>query len=137
MTLSIKYGKCLCGETTFEYTGPENWCGHCHCESCRRNTSSPFTTFIGVPREVCRFTGKTPATYHSSPGVSRLFCSHCGSPIAYDSDRYPSEIHFYVACMENPDPYVPQLHVHCNEQLPWIKIADDLPRYPGVPNKNG
>jgi hypothetical protein len=44
--MNIKRGRCLCSKTTFEYTGSENWCGHCHCESCRRNTSSAFTTFL-------------------------------------------------------------------------------------------
>ena len=41
-------GHCLCGQVTFEFTGSPLWCGHCHCESCRRATASPFTTWIGV-----------------------------------------------------------------------------------------
>jgi hypothetical protein len=91
--MTVRKGRCLCGEVTYEYRGPENWRGHCHCESCRRNTSSPFTTWFGVPRAACRFTGKQPAVYRSSPGVRRLFCANCGTPMAYDSDRYPDEIH--------------------------------------------
>ena len=123
-------GRCLCGETGFEYDGPENWCGHCHCESCRRNCSAPFTTFVGVPRGAARFTGRTPAVYHSSPGVRRHFCGNCGSPIAYDADSYPNEIHFYAASLEEPASVAPQFHVYYAEKLPWIEPADDLPRYP-------
>ncbi len=119
----------MCGEVTFEYSGAENWCGHCHCESCRRNTSSPFTTFFAVPNEAYRFTGRPPAIHHSSPGVRRLFCPKCGSPIAYDSDRQPDEIHFYPACMEDPGAYAPQFHVYYGEKLPWIEVSDDLPKY--------
>ena len=44
-----KRRRCLCGAVSFEFSGAENWRAHCHCESCRRNTSSPFTTWFGVP----------------------------------------------------------------------------------------
>ncbi len=128
--MTTKKGRCLCGKTRFEYDGPENWCGHCHCESCRRNCSAPFTTFVGVPRSAVRFTGRKPAVYHSSPGVRRHFCGHCGSPIAYDADAYPDEIHFYVVSLEDPASVAPQFHVYYSEKMPWIELADDLPRYP-------
>ncbi|MBE9557547.1 MAG: GFA family protein [Proteobacteria bacterium] len=123
-------GRCLCGETTFEFSGPANWCGHCHCESCRRNCSAPFTTFVGVPRGAARFTGRVPAVYNSRLGVRRHFCANCGTPIAYDADHYPDEIHFYAASLEYPEDAVPQFHVHFAEKLPWIEAHDSLPRYP-------
>ncbi len=122
-------GRCLCGAVSYEYQGPENWRGHCHCESCRRSTGSPFTTFLGVPRGAARFTGRAPAVYRSSPGVERLFCATCGSPLAYQSERWPDEIHFYAASLEQPEGFVPQFHVHWAERLPWIELADDLPKY--------
>ncbi|MEM7292200.1 MAG: GFA family protein [Pseudomonadota bacterium] len=127
--MTVKRGRCMCGRVTFEYIGPENWCGNCHCESCRRNTSSPYTTFFGVPNEAYRFTGETPKTYRSSPGVRRLFCGNCGSPIAYESDRFPDEIHFYVAGMENPEDYRPTHHVFYTEKLSWVEVGDDLPKH--------
>lgn len=127
--MAQKRGRCLCGEVSFEYTGPENWRGHCHCESCRRNTSSPFTTFFGVPKIAYRFTGKQPSVYRSSPGVRRLFCANCGTPMAYESDRYPDEIHFYAASLADPAGFVPEFHVHWAEKVPWVTLADDLPRH--------
>jgi len=47
--MRVRTGRCLCGKVNWRYAGPENWRGHCHCGSCRRNTASPFTTFMGVP----------------------------------------------------------------------------------------
>jgi|TARA_B100000809_G_C14881704_1_gene439425 hypothetical protein len=126
--MNIKRGRCLCSKTTFEYTGSENWCGHCHCESCRRNTSSAFTTFFGVPREAYHFTGAKPGVYESSKGVRRLFCTHCGTPMAFDADRYPNEILFYVVSLENPEELAPSFHLHFDERLSWTDIGDDLPR---------
>ncbi|HEY1385648.1 MAG TPA: GFA family protein [Dongiaceae bacterium] len=126
---TITRGHCLCGRVSFEYEGPASWCGHCHCESCRRNTSSPFTTWLGVSTSACRFTGETPKVYLSSSGVRRLFCGHCGTPMAFESARWPDETHFYAASLENPRDFAPQFHVHCAEQLPWIKLDDGLPRH--------
>lgn len=125
-------GRCLCGAVRFEYDGPANWCVHCHCESCRRATSSPVTTYVGVPRDRARWTGAEPQTYASSPGVQRLFCGHCGAPMAYLSDRWPDEIHVFAASLEHPERLAPQAHVYHAERLPWFETADDLPRYPGT-----
>ena len=127
--MSDKSGRCLCGAIRFSYSGDENWRAHCHCESCRRQTSSPFTTFMGVPNGAWRITGAQPKTYVSSPGVRRLFCGQCGSPIAYQADAFPDEIHFYAACLDDPHSFKPDCHVHAGEQLPWIKLADGLPKH--------
>ncbi len=121
-------GHCLCGAVTYKYEGAENWRGHCHCESCRRCTSSPFTTFFGVPKSAFAFTGEAPKTFVSSPGVRRLFCGTCGSPIAYDSDSYTGEIHLYAASLENPIDFTPTFHTHSDEMLPWIHLDDGLLR---------
>lgn len=125
-------GRCLCGAVRFEYDGAPLWSAHCHCESCRRATSSPVTTYIGVPRDRARFTGAEPAVYRSSPGVERLFCPTCGSPVAYRAERWPDEIHFFAASLDDPTQVTPQAHVFHAERLSWFETADDLPRYPGT-----
>jgi len=132
MSDDTKRGHCLCGDVSYEYSGPENWRAHCHCESCRRQTASPFTTFFGVPRENVRYTGTAPAVYQSSPGVRRSFCARCGTPIAYETDSLPQEIHFYAAGLEHPKDFEPQFHVFYAEHMPWAETTDDLPRHPGT-----
>lgn len=127
--MTTRKGRCHCGAVAYEYDGPENWVGHCHCESCRRNCSAPFTTFVGVPRAAVRMTGVTPAVYPSSPGVRRHFCPRCGSPVAYDADRYPDEIHFYLAALEDSSGLAPTFHVFAGEMVPWVELADHLPKY--------
>lgn len=128
--MTVTRGHCLCGAVTYEYEGPENWRAHCHCESCRRNTSSAFTTFLGVPDARFRFTGAEPQAYESSPGVRRLFCGLCGSPMAYDADSFEGEIHLYAASLEDSSGFKPQGHVHYAERVPWVVLADDLPKQP-------
>ena len=80
-------------------------------------------------RRAYRFTGKQPSVYRSSPGVRRLFCANCGTPMAYESDRYPDETHFYAASLADSRDFAPQFHVHWAERVPWVELADDLPRH--------
>ncbi len=127
----IKCGHCLCGAVRFEYDGRENWRAHCHCESCRRQTASPMTTFMGVPNGRWRWTGIEPAAYASSPGVVRRFCPRCGTPVSFEADRFPDEIHFYACLLEDSRAFEPRGHVHWDERLPWLHIADDLPKTEG------
>lgn len=122
-------GHCLCRSIHFEYDSEPNWVLNCHCESCRRATSSPMTTWISVPRTAFRFTRGGPRYYNSSPGVSRGFCATCGSPLTYESDRIPAEIHVYAASLADPLSIRPSRHVFVEEQLPWFEVADQLPRF--------
>ncbi len=131
MASLTREGRCLCGAVTYEIEGPETWACHCHCESCRRQTASPVTTFLGIPLERFRWTGTRPKTYVSSPGVSRSFCPTCGTPMAFQADRYAGEIHLYAATLADPASFRPTFHVHYAEHLPWLVLADDLPRHAG------
>lgn len=128
--MNEKTGRCLCGSVSYQYRGAENWRAHCHCESCRRSTSSAFTTFFGVNCENFSWTGAAPRVYVSSPGVRRSFCGQCGSPMAYESERFPGEIHLYAACLEDSSGFRAQCHVHFAEHVPWSEPGDSLPKLP-------
>lgn len=119
-------GHCLCGKTRFEFDGDMTWQGHCHCETCRRNCSAPFTSFFGVPRAAYRWTGDPPGIYQSTEGVCRHFCKNCGTPMAYDGDRDKIDIHFYAASLGDPSKFTPTTHFHYDEKLPWVIIHDTL-----------
>lgn len=122
-------GRCLCGATTFAYEGNEIWCTHCHCESCRRQTSSPFTTFVAIPRRRFEWLSGTPASFTSSPGVIRSFCAICGTPMAYENENHPDEIHLYLASLNHPRASLrPTSHDFWNERVDWINLVDDLPK---------
>ncbi len=125
-------GRCLCGAVTYEYDGERSWSAYCHCESCRRNCSAPVTAFFGVDRGRFRWTGAAPAAYQSSPGVRRLFCATCGTPMAYDAERDARNIHLYAASLDDPRAFRPTTHVFIAERLPWFAVADDLPRHEGM-----
>jgi hypothetical protein len=122
-------GRCLCGAIQYEYDGEPVEVLHCHCESCRRQTSSPVATFVMVRRAGLRFTRGAPTGYASSPGVRRSFCAACGSPIAYETERRPDIVDLYVGTLNDPSRVAPTCHVHAEEQLAWFEMADELPRF--------
>lgn len=122
-------GRCLCQAVRFAYDGEPNWTAHCHCESCRRATSSPMTTWISVPRNTFRLTAGKPAYFNSSSTARRGFCPDCGSPLTYENTALPDEVHIYAVALSDPAAVMPDRHVFVEEQLPWFETADHLPRY--------
>ncbi len=132
-------GRCLCGALAYEFDGEPLWQSYCHCESCRRQTSSPVATFIGLDVKRFRYARGTPATFASSPGVTRSFCGHCGSPLSFEGVKWPGEIHIYTGTLTDPAAFAPKEHVHVSEKLPWFEVADQLPRHqhggPSLPSE--
>ena len=124
-------GRCFCGSVTFEIDTPIKWCVLCHCESCRRQCSSPLTAFVGVDHGQWRWTGARPKIHRSSPGVERTFCSDCGSAISFRSTNMSGLMNFHVTAMENPEHFVPTLHVAYEEKLSWLHVGDDLQKKTG------
>ncbi len=122
-------GRCLCGRVRFRAAGAPKWVTHCHCESCRRATASPMTTYAGYETDAVVWTGDALATYASSTDVTRRFCGQCGTPMSYDSDRWPGEVHLFVATMDDPNSFAPGRHVYAVEKLAWMHLADYLPQY--------
>lgn len=125
-------GRCLCGSIRFEVVGPPKYVFHCHCDDCRRNMGAAIATFAGFKVQgVFRWTGGVPGSYASSPGVTRRFCGRCGTPLSYEAERYPDEIHLSIGAFDDPGALPPQFHVFTKERIPWFDAADALPRHRG------
>ena len=126
VAVEVTTGHCMCGDIRYEFAGAPLEIGHCHCESCRRHTSSSFVTYLVVDRASFRYTKGKPVIYVSSPGVERSHCGRCGAPISYENRN---ELAVYACTLDDLSKVVPTMHIRADEQLPWIEIADHLPRY--------
>ncbi len=124
--MTPRTGRCLCGAITYEFTGDPLWRAHCHCASCRKQTSSPMTSFFCVSLDNFVFTSERPAAFNSSPGVTRKFCRQCGSPIAYQSVARPDQIDIYACTLDDLEDFEPEYHVFWDERVPWLNIEDEL-----------
>ena len=114
-------GGCLCGAVRFVVSGPPNWVAYCHCASCRRATGAPVAAYAGFPTTAVCFVGSEPAQYVSSVGVCRSFCRRCGTPLSFESERWPGEVHLHLGCFDHPD-LVPTAEAFALERLPWLHL---------------
>ncbi len=130
MTDGPHIGGCLCGAVTYEAQGKTRWIAHCHCNSCRRSTGAPITTYVCVESSSFRWSGEAPARFNSSPGVFRAFCPTCGTPLAYEAEQWPGETHLHISTLEDPDRYPPTAHVYTAERISWFECEDGLRRLP-------
>jgi len=121
-------GRCFCGALTWRSAGPILWAALCHCEDCRRAASSDYVSWFGVPRGTVVWAG--PRTLHrSSPKVVRSFCGTCGAPASFETEVFPDETHLYAPSLDDPTLYRPTAHIFWSERLPWVSVADDLPKH--------
>jgi len=95
-----------------------------------------MATFAGYHLDQLKYTANLPASYRSGDGVKRSFCGRCGSPISYQSDRWPDQVHLYLGIFDDPDKIHPEGHVKCEEKIAWLNLDDDLPRYEGYSDGN-
>jgi hypothetical protein len=124
-------GGCMCGAVRYEASGDPLSVIFCHCESCRKHTGAPVVTLAGFKKDQVRYTAGERATYESSPGVLRGFCSRCGTPLTWegDGDELGPLVEIHVGTTDNATKLAPQLHVHFAERIPWFEVSDNLPRY--------
>jgi len=130
MVEQIVRGRCLCGDIRYEYRGGPVATLHCHCESCRRHTSSPVATFVCVAKASFRFLSGTPTVYASSPGVRRMHCARCGS-LLYSRVRDGKWVHVAMGTLVDAPSIRPTAHIFVGSKAAWHEITDNLPQYRG------
>jgi hypothetical protein len=123
-------GRCLCGAVTWSSAGPVTRNLVCHCESCQRATSSPFTAFVGLPSDRVAWVGEI-THFESSPDTYRGFCPTCGSRLYFRSDRWPEETHIHAATLVDQSSYRPDAQVLLAERVSWLDHLDAAERCEG------
>ena len=122
-------GRCYCGAIEFSIEGPERYACFCHCRSCQQLSGAAYVPWAMFGRDGFAVTKGTLAVVHSSPGVTRGFCRDCGSSLTYETDRRAGDVDVILAALDDPAAIRPRSHVWLEDSQPWVKIADDLPRY--------
>jgi hypothetical protein len=124
-------GGCLCGAVRYEASGAARNLCYCHCESCRRAAGSPAVAWGTFERGSFRIMRGRLAEFRSSPPVVRGFCAGCGSCLTYSHEARPEEIDVTLATLDEAAQLTPRMHVWVADKLPWVKIDDGLPQFPG------
>jgi hypothetical protein len=123
-------GRCLCGAVRYEVSGPPRDSAYCHCASCRRAAGAPVVPWVTYPGVAFRVTHGQPASFHSSPPVTRTFCATCGTPLTYVTAAEPEWIDVTVCSLDEPEAMPPQYHIWIEHRVKWFETTDTLPRLP-------
>lgn len=125
-------GRCLCAAVRYRcgpLLYPATWC---HCESCRRASGTTPVGWFTVALSSVEIHGDAIRTHRSSPGVERRFCSVCGTPLTYASERRPAEIDLTLGSLDDPDRVTPVDHILMADAPAWDRPADGLPQHAGL-----
>ncbi len=124
-------GGCLCGQVRYAATGVPFHETACHCGQCRRATGAPFAAWFTVKRAELRWLGAAPQRFVSSVRAERGFCPQCGSSLTYEGRAHPDDIDLAMASLDAPDALAVKDHIYVADKLPWVRLADGVPQYPG------
>ncbi len=124
-------GSCLCGTVKYEVRGNLGAAIYCHCSLCRKATATAFATNAPVAAsDFVVIEGESALkAFDSSPGVHRLFCSNCGSPIISRRDSMPDVVRLRLGTLDTPLPAPSIAHYFVASKAEWYEIHDDLPQF--------
>jgi hypothetical protein len=123
-------GGCYCGAVRFEADGAPSHETNCHCSICRRTTGAPYVAWFTVPRARFRFVQGRPSRFRSTEKGTRTFCPTCGTQLTFEHADAPGAVDVTTCSLDDPERVPPKDHTRTSSKLPWVALADDLPRYP-------
>jgi hypothetical protein len=100
--MKMHRGSCLCGAVRYEITGDMGPVSLCHCSRCRKANGSAFLAGAQVNPEEFRFVAgvQSLGDFESSPGVHRIFCRNCGSPLISRRPGPPEVIRVRIGTLD-------------------------------------
>lgn len=126
-------GGCLCGAIRYQVRGEPLMVALCHCAMCRRAAGAPAVAWAMFTLTELRFLRAEPARYVSSPGVERGFCGRCGTTLTFTGAMIPGLVDVTLGSLDDPADLPPQMHIWEQSRVPWLALADDLPRHAELP----
>lgn len=124
-------GSCLCGGIQYEVCGPLGDIIQCHCRRCRKATGTAFATNSPIAKaDFYLLQGQQLLkSFTTTTGVSRNFCSECGSPIYSVKADLPDVYRLRIGSLDTPIEQKPTCHFYVGSKAEWEDIHDTLPQY--------
>ena len=124
-------GSCLCGGIQYEVRGPLGDIIQCHCRRCRKATGTAFAINSPIAKaDFYLLQGQhLLKSFTTTTGVSRNFCSECGSPIYSVKADLPNVYRLRIGSLDTPIEQKPTCHFYVGSKAEWEDIHDTLPQY--------
>lgn len=122
-------GGCLCGAVRYRAEGAPTNVNYCHCRMCQRGSGAPVVAWATFPLTRFQWTKGAPTIRRSSDRAVRGFCSACGTALLWQGDETPDSLDITLGSLDGPEAIAPQEHLWTESAVPWLPIADNLPRH--------
>ena len=124
-------GSCLCNGVQYELASEPGPILMCHCSRCRKSNGSAYATIGAVSTSDLHLLAgqELLAEYESSPGVFRVFCRRCGSPLYSRRTAQPEQLRLRIGTLDTPLQGRPAMHIFTASKAEWEEIHDDLPQF--------
>ncbi len=86
-------------------------------------------TWSTYPSGAFAWTRGQAASFASRPGVTRTFCTTCGTPLTFENHDEAEDIDVTTCSLDDPSSITPNDHVFASRMLPWAELRDALPRF--------
>jgi len=132
------HGSCLCGQITYQYSGPVKVFQYCHCSRCRKFTGTAHASNIIVdPRQFEWIRGEEFLGRYEVPEARHFatsFCQRCGSALPWLTQSGKAVV--IPAGTLDEDPNIkPQHNIFYASRAPWYVEVDSLTKYDELPVK--
>ena len=122
-------GGCLCGCIRYRITGAPRSSSVCFCRSCRLAGGAPSVAWFVVNIDQFTLLSGQPATFQSSPPVTRSFCAKCGTPLAYQHTDDGNAIELTTATLDQPERFPPTREIWHSQRVPWAASNPTIPHF--------
>ena len=131
-------GTCLCGVTKYLLKGKPEMTVACHCNDCKKQTSSPFSIVAGFLKENVEFLDRSNLKQFNTIGdsgkeVRRFFCGNCGSPIYSDVDVAPGFYYFKMGTVDDPSWVYPEIEIYTKDKIKCSVMNESVKSFEIMP----
>ena len=122
----VASGSCLCGGIRYSVRGELGAMVVCHCSRCRKANGTAFQAVVPIATAGFELLegAELLAGYESSPGVHRMFCRRCASPLYSRRDAMPELLRLRVGSLDTPLSAGPAMHIFVGSKADWYEIHD-------------
>jgi len=131
-------GSCLCGEVSYQFTGPAKVFQYCHCTRCQKITGSAHASNIIIdPENFEWLTGEDNVGRYELPSAKYFassFCKKCGSSLPWKTQSGTAYI--VPAGTLDDDPQDRPIHnIFYSDKACWYEDVNGLVNYDELPTR--
>ncbi|MEM6382529.1 MAG: GFA family protein [Pseudomonadota bacterium] len=114
-------GGCQCGAVRYRAQTLAK-ASICHCRMCQKAAGNYFAPLVEV--EGFAWTRGKPGVFASSNLSNRLFCPHCGTPLALETD---GAMEIMIGSLDDPSAATVLYHANPKDRLPVTECLHTIP----------